>query len=132
MARAAAPWPLYARLLPILLALLFYSAATTHFRGVAQLKWHANTVAASNAGILLSSRSDASKASKAVGAVTSSSQSTDDAKAATAAAAKQPVVIGLHGSGQWPFWQAISSVTLESGHKPTCKDLRWMHNTLTG
>jgi hypothetical protein len=115
MAKAAAPWPLYARLLPALPTLLFYLAVTSRFQNATQAKWPANNTAinvpASTAGSDVSSsmleRSDARAASTAA-AVSSSPASADTAtKAALAAAAKQPVVIGLQRSGQWPFWQAI-------------------------
>jgi hypothetical protein len=111
MAKAAAPWPLYARLLPALPAFLFYLVITSCFPNATQVNWQpkesATNVPARTAGSVVSSSSNTHAATTA--AAVSSSQATDAAiaNAAIAAAAKQPVVIGLQRSGQWPFWQAM-------------------------
>jgi cytoskeletal protein RodZ len=112
-AKAPAAWPAYVKLLPVLLAFLIYLAVISRFPVVTQVKWRANPAAhpSSHASLVLSSSNASSPTSAATQAAAEDSSSSKTVaavpNAALLAATKQPVVIGLQRSGQWPFWQAM-------------------------
>lgn len=95
---AMVSWRSVAGLLIVACLALLYLTGVYYFVGVNYSQWHVQT-----AGGNLSVHYAAAGDHKHGPGTLTAAQLT-----AVAAAAQQPVVIGLRGSGQWPFYQAMA------------------------